>query len=520
MPDPMLTASPTPKQIDLHPARTPQRISYEIVPAIRAWSSAVTPSPSSTTSSPTRTPSIPVTSTIVRFIETRPTIPARPPRTIAHPPGFAFVEESSRRSPSAYPTGSSASRIGPGAVNVALYPTVSPAATSRTSNTRVFHVITGRSAARTLDPAPAPAPSIARQYPYSEIPHRTIARAPTLFASPTSHSEPPPRAGLSTDEELPACTHFGRSPFARTCATAASNRRSCSRVFSEPATSAAQKCVITPSRTSSAAPIRSNTASNSAPGRTPCRPMPVSTSRCTEDPGHPHKQHSCASVQTTGVSRLSTVDSQSARPPNPSITRISASANPAASSARLTRAPSLASATPNHRAPTRASATAHRSAPCPYAFAFTTASTSVSAPAASATARKSPASRSSDTSIQLFTATAVSSPRPHTLAISTASSTCLGYPCLATASIARPTCSVVVTYFGHTRSNNGSAGFSTVYVTRYSVVFDRIPWSGTIAPGRNMYALLNPTPSSAFSVSPFTRAHIVRLAASVPAPDT
>ena len=35
-----------------------------------------------------------------------------------------------------------------------------------------------------------------------------------------------------------------------------------------------------------------------------------------------------------------------------------------------------------------------------------------------------------------------------------------------------------------------------------------------------MYAPLNPIPSSAFSVSPFTRAHICRPFAFVPAPDT
>ncbi len=39
-------------------------------------------------------------------------------------------------------------------------------------------------------------------------------------------------------------------------------------------------------------------------------------------------------------------------------------------------------------------------------------------------------------------------------------------------------------------------------------------------PGRNMYAALKGSRSSAFSVSPFTRAHMELPALSVPLPDT
>ena len=52
-----------------------------------------------------------------------------------------------------------------------MYPTVSPASTSRSPITRVFHVITGCSPCRT---SLNPSPSIGKQYPYNAIPARTI----------------------------------------------------------------------------------------------------------------------------------------------------------------------------------------------------------------------------------------------------------------------------------------------------------------------------------------------------------
>ena len=62
----------------------------------------------------------------------------------------------------------------------------------------------------------------------------------------------------------------------------------------------------------------------------------------------------------------------------------------------------------------------------------------------------------------------------------------------------------------------------TAYIALYHRVDDRIPWSGITAPGRNMYAALNGIESKAFSVRPFTRAHIARPRSllSVPCPDT
>src|ERR1700722_9299683 len=104
-------------------------------------------------------------------MDTRPTIAALLPFTITHPPACVFDPESSRRNPSAYPTGSRASRIGCCAENIALYPTVSPGNTSRNPITRVFHVITGRTHGLTrpsLSGQKTPEPfahSIGRQYP-------------------------------------------------------------------------------------------------------------------------------------------------------------------------------------------------------------------------------------------------------------------------------------------------------------------------------------------------------------------
>src|SRR5690349_14507346 len=56
----------------------------------------------------------------------------------------------------------------------------------------------------------------------------------------------------------------------------------------------------------------------------------------------------------------------------------------------------------------------------------------------------------------------------------------------------------------------------------YIGVFGLIPSIGWMMPGRNMYAPLNPIFISAFSVLPFTRAHICRpfSVESVEAPDT
>ena len=50
--------------------------------------------------------------------------------------------------------------------------------------------------------------------------------------------------------------------------------------------------------------------------------------------------------------------------------------------------------------------------------------------------------------------------------MSTVSSTGFGQPCLATLSMARPICSVVVTYFGKSLYNSGSSGPSGTYKTR------------------------------------------------------
>src|SRR5512133_2162425 len=49
-----------------------------------------------------------------------------------------------------------------------------------------------------------------------------------------------------------------------------------------------------------------------------------------------------------------------------------------------------------------------------------------------------------------------------------------------------------------------------------------MPWRGWMAPGRKRYTALKGSRSSAFSVFPFTRAHMVRPCSvlSVPAPET
>jgi len=89
-------------------------------------------------------------------------------------------------------------------------------------------------------------------------------------------------------------------------------------------------------------------------------------------------------------------------------------------------------------------------------------------------------------------------------------------------SFARPTCSVVVTDVGESRRRSGMSGFMIAYAVLYHFVADRTPCIGIISPGRNMYAALNPQCSNAFSVRPFTRAHMTRPRSvlSVLAPDT
>src|SRR6266566_8280719 len=93
--------------------------------------------------------------------------------------------------------------------------------------------------------------------------------------------------------------------------------------------------------------------------------------------------------------------------------------------------------------------------------------------------------------------------------MSAVSRTDLEYPFRATAIMARPSCFVVVNIVGARRRRIGYSGLMTAYIALYQRVDDRIPWSGMTAPGRNMYAALNGIERRAFSVRPFTRAHIV-----------
>lgn len=100
-------------------------------------------------------------------------------------------------------------------------------------------------------------------------------------------------------------------------------------------------------------------------------------------------------------------------------------------------------------------------------------------------------------------------------------STRCGYPVRAAPSMARPICSVVVTEPGATRISSGTSGAAAAYSSRYQVVRDVAPWRGAMKPGRKAYPL-GKVSSTAFSVRPFTRAHMrrPRSVESVPAPDT
>jgi hypothetical protein len=88
--------------------------------------------------------------------------------------------------------------------------------------------------------------------------------------------------------------------------------------------------------------------------------------------------------------------------------------------------------------------------------------------------------------------------------------------------MARPSSDVVTICSGNVRRSSGSAGPSSAYRARYHAVAERAPSTGWMMPGRIMYAARNGSPRSAFSVRPFTRAHIARprSVASVPCPDT
>src|SRR5579871_4694123 len=81
--------------------------------------------------------------------------------------------------------------------------------------------------------------------------------------------------------------------------------------------------------------------------------------------------------------------------------------------------------------------------------------------------------------------------------------------------MARPIFSVVVRELGATTEASPRNGARIRF-------FDRAPWSGRMTPGRNMYAPWNGRASRAFSVRPFTRAHMERPCSvlSVPAPET
>jgi hypothetical protein len=62
--------------------------------------------------------------------------------------------------------------------------------------------------------------------------------------------------------------------------------------------------------------------------------------------------------------------------------------------------------------------------------------------------------------------------------MSSLSNTRFAAPRLATQIIARPNCSVVVTYFGASLRNSGYIGATTAYIAPYSFVFDLIPCIG------------------------------------------
>ena len=229
---------------------------------------------------------IAVTSTIVRFIDTRPTIAARCPRTITHPPTRAFVLDNSRRSPSAYPTGSSASRIGRSARKARVVPNRIPRLQiSRSPITRVFQVITGCKPRPHLRPHTSQRPppqSADNTHKAQSRPHHRPRSA--LAASSRSHGSDP----ASDPLRYRSSTNSPHAP----SAAAARPRQSpqsppqtvflCASVCADPATSADAKCVITPSSTQSRLPLQPvKHVRNPSPGATPCRAMPVSISRWT-----------------------------------------------------------------------------------------------------------------------------------------------------------------------------------------------------------------------------------------------
>ena len=98
----------------------------------------------------------------------------------------------------------------------------------------------------------------------------------------------------------------------------------------------------------------------------------------------------------------------------------------------------------------------------------------------------------------------------------------LSNPFIATWIIDKPIFVVSVTEFGLNTLINGSIQPKRFNAMRVALAFGATPRFGIIAPGRNMYACLNPSLSKSFSVFPFTRAHIWRpfSVLSVPIPDT
>src|SRR6185312_451928 len=320
--------------------RIPHKISYGIVSAHRAWSSALTPSPSSTASS--ITPSMSDTSTTVKFIDTLPTTAARFPATITQP--SPSPDDASRRNPSAYPALSSATRISRFATNVAPYPTAVPASTVRTPSTQAFHVSTGLTFGCNRASTPPPF-SMGRQYPYSESPARTIARAPAAFACCRTHCMVLPS---STAEVLPICTKSGFSPAAANCANASENSFCASAVVFAPATSEQQRCVIAPSHdTHRDSASLSSTLRKPTPTAAPCRVIPVSTSTCTLTRCPAARAafsiaDTCSAVHTTGV-RPCEISAGASLSSTPLITMMRVPPSP---SAARTFAPSSTSVTP------------------------------------------------------------------------------------------------------------------------------------------------------------------------------
>ena len=233
------------------------------------------------------------------------------------------------------------------------------------SITLVFHAITGLSASRSF---PTPPPSIGRQYPYSAIPARTIARAPCprQFHQPPRirrrlvHARRTPRMHPSRPQShVPHLRHRRRKLPPLLPRLCRSHHLRSAEVRHHPIqrhARHARRVQHALQLRTCAAPLPSHPRLNLH-----MRPHAVPAS-------HP----TCSAVHTTSVNLCSAIAAES--PGSiPHITRIS---GPAPTASR-TRAPSSTSATPSHFAPARIRAAAQRSAPCPYAFAFTTARTSV-----------------------------------------------------------------------------------------------------------------------------------------------